>query len=128
MRDPNRRGHAVRVPYLGPPGPPYVPVVGGLYRVMTLLYGSSDPAPARPVVVVGVSARATPNARIRIVTRSSQDVKGVHHPAAPACRLDRDGVFSTLGLVLASSWRSGAVLHLGDLPEPYLSRVIEWSL
>lgn len=127
MREPNRRGHAVRVPYLGPPGPPFVPVVGGLYRVMSLLYSSSDPAPARPVVVVEVPARSTPTARIRVVTRSSHAVEGVAHPADLALELDRNGVFSTLGLVLASSWRSGAVLHLGDLPEPYLSRVIEWS-
>lgn len=127
MRDERPRRHALLIPDLGPPGPPYLPLVGEIYWVMSLLYSPSDPAPARPAVVVFVPAVATPTARIRIVTRTSETVPGIAHPRDLANGLSYDGTFSELGSVLASSWRSGNVRPAGTLVEPFLGRVMEWS-
>lgn len=80
MSGDRRRRHALLPPDLGPYGPPYLPVVGELYLVRTLLYSSSDPAPARRAVVVGVPTVSTPTARVRLVTRTSDKrVAGVQH-------------------------------------------------
>jgi hypothetical protein len=127
MRDDGRKPHAVRVPDMGPLSSAFTPRVGQLYWVMSLLYSSSDPAAARPAVVVGVSSPRSLTARIRIVTRTSQGVDGVRHPRDLALRMDRDGVFSDVLSCLASSWRYGHVKLVGELGEPYLSEVIKWA-
>lgn len=126
MATDRRHRHAVLAPDLGPPGPAFLPQLGHVYWVRSLLYSSFDPAPCRPAVVVAVPFRASPTARIQIVTRTSDlEVIGVAHQRDPQLGLDHNGVFSDLVSCLASSWRPGDVLPAGPLPEPYLTRVME---
>lgn len=122
-----RRRHALLAPDLGPFGTPYLPVVGELYLVRTLLYSSTDPAPARRAVVVGVPSILTPAARIRLVTRTSDmKVPGVKHDRDLALDCDVDGVLSDLVSCLASSWRPGDVKLLGPLPQAVLDALMDW--
>lgn len=100
-----------------------MPEVGQVYRVRTLTYSSSDPAPARPAVVVDVPA--VKFARIRLVTRTSKNVSGVAHAADPALGLDRDGVFADLVSVEPALWRPENATLLGVLPGPSSTRY--WS-
>lgn len=118
MGSDRRRRHVLLAPDLGPPGPTYLPAVGQLYLVRTLLYSSTDPAAARRAVVVGIPSTLTPTARVRLVTRTSdKTVGGVPHNRDLAVECDLDGVFSDLVSCLASSWRSGDVKLLGPLPQ-----------
>lgn len=126
MSDDQRRHHALLLRDLGPHGLVFVPLVGQVFWVSSLLYSSRDPAPGRPAVVVAVPFRASATARIQIVTRTSKPgVAGVAHGRDPGLDLDRSGVFSDLVSCLALSWRPGNVLLAGQLPEPYLARVME---
>ena len=43
-----KRGHATLPRPFGPPGPPFSPTAGYVYRIRTLLYSSIDPAAERP--------------------------------------------------------------------------------
>ena len=127
MGSDRRRRHALLAPDLGPSGPPYVPVVGELYLVRTLLYSSTDPAGARPAVIVGIPSSPTPTARVRLVTRTSdRTVPGVRHDRDPALGCDRDGVFSDLVSCLVLSWRSGDVKLLGPLPQDIVDLLLDW--
>lgn len=118
--------HHVRAPDFGPFGEPALPVVGELYVVRSLLYGADDPAPSRRAVVVGVPPALTPAARIQIATRTSDSsMPGVPHPQDLALQCDLDGVFSERVSCVASSWRSGNVILLGELPEPFLTQVLD---
>jgi hypothetical protein len=110
-----RRHHALLPPPLDAPGPPFLPVEGEVYRVRPLIYGSTDPASLRPVVVLLVPALKS--GRIQIVTRTSQVVRGVKHLADPVLGLDRDGVFSDLAGVERSLWCSQNVILCGRLGE-----------
>jgi hypothetical protein len=122
-----RKPHHVLAPDFGPLGQPALPAVGELYLVRTLLYSSTDPAAARRAVVVQVPPAPSPAARIRIATRTSDaSAAGVAHPHDLAIGCDLDGVFSDAGSCTASSWRPGNVKILGVLPEPFLTRVLEW--
>lgn len=71
-----RLRHALLAPDLGPSGPPYLPVVGELYLVRTLLYSSTDPAAARRAVVVSVPSSdvITYQAESDIVTYRAETV------------------------------------------------------
>lgn len=53
---------------------------------------------------------------------------GVPHPQDLSIGCDLDGVFSDAGSCTASSWRPGNVKILGVLPEPFLTRVLEWFM
>jgi len=122
-----RRRHALLAPDLGQFGTPYLPIVGELYLVRTLLYSSTDPAPARRAAVVGVPSILTPATRIRLVTRTSDlKVPGVQHEQDLALGCDLDGVFSDPVSCLASSWRPGDVKLLGPLPQVVLDRLTDW--
>lgn len=120
-----RPTHALRTPDFGPPGPPYLPQIGQMYLVRTLVYASHDPAAARRAVVVTVPA--TKFGRIQLVTRTTKQVDGVPHAADLAIGCDEDGVFSELVGVEQPQWRSGNVVLLGVLREPTLSAVLEWA-
>jgi hypothetical protein len=114
-RPDGKRGHALRLPSFDPPGPPFLPAEGEVYWVVSLLYYSKDPAPARPAIVLAVPALAS--ARIRIVTRTSELVSGVKHPADASLGLDVDGVFSKPMSVERSMWCPQHVKRCGRLDE-----------
>lgn len=119
-----RNTHALLPPDFGPPGPPFLPQVGQVYLVRTLIYWSSDPAAARPSVIFSVPALAF--ARIQLVTRTTKSVKGVEHKADPALGLDRDGVFADFVSVEQQLWRPNNVKLLGVLPQQVLEDVLAW--
>jgi hypothetical protein len=120
----SQRGQSARVPHFGHPGPPFLPNVGDVYLVAPLLYSSSDPKPLRPVVVIEVPAR--PDARIRIVTRTSKlDKPGVRHGVALQLGLDRAGVWSTLQSVERSMWCPQSVRWKGPLETVVFEEVLE---
>jgi hypothetical protein len=121
-----RSRHALFPKNLGPLGEPFLPAVGELYLIDTAVYRLGiDPAANRRAVVITVPAMAGSKAPIQVVTRTSQGVPGVEHPADPSIGCDLDGVFSDLASIEQQMWRAGYVLKLGDLPEPYRSRVLE---
>ena len=123
----DRRRHALLMPDLGPVGDPFVPKVGQVFWVRSLLYSSTDPAPGRPAVVFAAPSTPSATARIQIVTRTSDTgVPGVRHEGGLVPTLDMPGVFSDLVSCRASAWRSGDVLLVGQLCEPYLGRVLDW--
>jgi hypothetical protein len=118
------RLHAWLAPVLGQPGEPFLPKVGEVYRVNTIIYLlGNDPAAARPAVVIEVPLEGVSHSPIRIVTRTSKRAPGVPHPADNSLQLDRDGVFSDLISVERQLWRSENVELLGVLPEPYMCAV-----
>ncbi len=110
-----KRSHALLAPPFDAPGPPYLPTEGCVYWIQSVLYSSSDPAPARPAVVLLVPARAS--APIQIVTRTSKSAPGVAHPADAALGLDHDGVFSDLVSVERSLWCPQNVRLCGRLAD-----------
>lgn len=108
-----KKAHATYVAPTGPPSPPFIPAVGEVYWVDTLLYTASDPAPRRPAVVVDVPEPA--HSPIRIATRTTNlEVRGVPHPAQPQWGLG-EGVFSDLNLVTKNEWCSPRVTLIGSL-------------
>ena len=105
-------------------GDPFLPEVGELYLVKTIIYSSSDPAADRSVVVVLVPS--VPHGTIQFFTRTSKtDVPGIKHPADLSLRCDRDGVFSDLASAEQRLWTPQNVTYLGLLGEPYLAKVLE---
>lgn len=123
----NPRSHAVLAPDLGPPGPPFVPKIGELYLVRSLLYSSADRAAARRAAVCSVPGVITVASRIQLVTRTSNvDAPGVKHARDLSISCDRDGVFSDLVSCLASSWRPGDVRFLGVVPAPLMDELTAW--
>jgi hypothetical protein len=107
-------------------GEPFLPEVGQLYRVNTVIYTfGHDPAPARPAVVLCVPPSQASKSPIRLVTRTSKPARGIKHPADKSLGLDRDGTFSVLVSVEQQLWRPENVELLGVLSDPYLNRVIE---
>jgi mRNA-degrading endonuclease toxin of MazEF toxin-antitoxin module len=122
-RESTKRGHALLAPDFGPPGSPFLPKEGEVYWVRTLLYSSTDPAPARPAVVLLVPALAS--ARIQIVTRTSGSPPGVAHPADGSLGLEVAGVFSDLESVERSAWCQHNVRLCGQLEESVWTLVQE---
>lgn len=114
-RPDGKRSHALLSPPLGAPGPPFLPAEGDVYLVIPLIYASADPASLRPVVVLVVPELKS--GRIQFVTRTSQPVPGVKHPADPSLGLDRAGVFSDLAGVERSLWCPQNVNRCGRLDE-----------
>jgi hypothetical protein len=108
----------------GAPGAPFLPRVGELYRVRTLIYSSTDKAAVRPAVVLCVPPNLMPSSWIQVVTRSTQDVPGVKHPADNSLGLNSNGTFSRVMSIEAKLWQPGDVEPLGVLPEPYWSQVM----
>lgn len=117
------RGHALLAPDFGPPGPAFLPAEGEVYWVRTLLDSSSDPAAARPTVVLEVPALAS--ARIQLVTRTTELQPGVTHPADDVAGLKVAGVFTDLVSVERTLWCPNNVYLCGRLGEPVWTLVQE---
>lgn len=125
MSEDHRRSHAWLPRPKGERGEPFLPEVGELYLINTLVYSvGDDPAADRPVVVLCVPPNPASRSPIQVVTRTSQVAKGIRHPADRKLGLDRDGTFSDLANIELQLWTPKNVLKLGVLPEPYLSLVI----
>lgn len=119
------RSHAWLPRKKGEPGEPFLPKVGELYLVSTMIYSfGNDPAADRPAVVINVPPELASHSPIQLVTRTSKHVPGVSHPADRSLQCDRDGVFSDLVSVERQLWRPQNVQCLGLLPEPFLSAVL----
>ena len=126
MSRPRRRTHALLPRPKGDPGDPFVPEIGELYLVETRIFSlGADPAADRRAVVIGVPSYPGSRAPIQVVTRTTQVVSGIPHPADPGNGCDKDGVFADLASVERQLWRPENVARLGTLPEPFLSRVLE---
>ena len=119
------RSHAWLSGEKGEPGEPFLPRVGELYLVSTIIYTfGHDPAADRPAVVICVPPEPASRSPIQLVTRTSKAVSGVKHPADVSLGLDRDGVFSDLVSVEQQLWSPQNVKRLGMLPEPFLCDVL----
>jgi hypothetical protein len=120
------RSHALLAKLKAEQGEPFLPKVGELYLINTDIYWiGTDPAAARPAVVVCVPPPSVKHSPIRVVTRTSQKVQGVPHPADRTLRCDRDGVFSRPVSVEQHMWTRRNVELLGELGDPYLTQVME---
>ena len=120
------RSHAWLPRLKGEAGEPFLPKVGELYRVDTIIYSfGHDPAAARPAVVVCVPPPSVRHSPIQLATRTSKSSRGVPHPADLALGCDRDGVFSDLVSVEQQLWTPRNVEFLGVLQDPYLTSVLE---
>lgn len=120
-----RRTHAWLPKKKGEPGEPFLPTVGEVYVVNSIVFTlGHDPASARPAVVIVVPVDPGSRFPIQIVTRTSKPVPGVQHPADPALELNRDGVFADLVSVEQQLWRPENVLLRGKLSEPFLANVL----
>lgn len=121
-----RRAHALLPRPKGDPGDPFLPEIGEMYLVETRIFSfGADPAADRRAVVIGVPGDPDSKAPIQVVTRTTQAVPGIEHPADPATGCEKDGVFADLASVERQLWRPENVIRLGKLPEPFLSRVLE---
>lgn len=120
------RSHAWLAQEKGEPGEPFLPKVGELYLVNTIIYSfGSDPAADRPVVVFCVPPNQVLHSPIQLITRTSKSVPGVRHPADLSLGCDRDGVFSDLVSVEQQLWKPQNVELLGVLPDPFWTQVLE---
>lgn len=118
------RSHAWSARKKGDSDEPFVPELGQLYLVSTVIFSfRNDPAADRPAVVV-TEAGGPSHRPYQLVTRTSQQVAGIPHPTDHTLKCDRDGVFSDLVSVERQLWTPRNVVHLGDLPDPYLSAVL----
>jgi len=123
---PRRPAHALLPRPKGKAGEPNLPKFGELYLVETRIFSfGTDPAADRPAVVIGLPAGPESKSPIQVVTRTSQSVPGIKHPADLSISLNKDGVFADLASIEQQLWRPGNVLLLGVLPDPYLSLVLE---
>jgi hypothetical protein len=123
---PRRRAHTLLPRPKGAVGDPYLPKLGELYLVETRIFSlGSDPAADRPVVVIGLPPGPKSMSPIQVVTRTSQVVPGITHPADLGLGCNKDGVFADLASIEQQLWRPENVLLLGVLPYPYLSLVLE---
>lgn len=121
-----RPSHALLPRDKGEIGKPYLPQIGELYLVETIIYSlGTDPAADRPAVVITVPPAAGSKAPIQLVTRTSKNVPGVAHPADLSLGCNRTGTFSDLVSVEQQLWRPGYVVRLGVLLDPFLCRVLE---
>ena len=126
MSRPQRRPHALLPRFKGDLGEPFIPKFGELYLVETRIVGyGTDPAADRPAVVISLPPGPESKSPIQVVTRTSQAVPGVQHPADVDLRLNKDGVFADLASIEQQLWRPGNVLLLGVLADPYLTLVQE---
>jgi hypothetical protein len=103
---------------------PFLPVLGDLYWISTLILWSGDRKPTRPVVVVEVPPDGL--GRIAVVTRTSDTArKGVPHEPMPELGLQKPGVFADYGSTEAVLWTPRNVRRLGVLQSDILAKVKE---
>lgn len=106
-----------------PLGVPFLPSVGQVYLVATIIFQPADKKPRRPVVVVG--APLDLRGRVAVVARTSDtDEDGIAHAADLALGLDKDGVFARLKTTEAQLWTPRNVLLRGSLPADVLRDVV----
>lgn len=102
---------------------PFLPTVGQVYLVATVLFQPPDKKPHRPFVVV--DAPLTLRGRISVVARTTNtDADGIAHGADPALGLSKDGVFALLKSVEAQEWTPRNALLYGELPPAVLQQII----
>lgn len=104
-------------------------MVGGLYRVDTVLLSVYDPKPRRPAVVIALPPYGL--AHLPVLTRTSDTtVRGVQHPRNPTLELSKDGVFGYAHLrrIDARHFTASphAVVFLGMLETEYFMQVLAW--
>lgn len=105
------------------------PVVGGLYRVDTVLLSVHDPKRRRPAVVIALPPYGLPD--LPVLTRTSDTtVRGIPHPRNPGLGLSKDGVFgyAYLRRIDARHFTASphAVVFLGMLEQEYFAKVLAW--
>lgn len=105
------------------------PVIGGLYRIDTVLLSGYDPKPRRPAVVIARPPYGLSD--LPVLTRTSDStVRGIDHPRNLALRLTKDGVFGYqyLRRIDARHFTASphAVVFLGMLEEEYFAKVLNW--
>lgn len=102
---------------------PFLPSVGQVYLVATVLFQPPDKKPRRPFVVV--DAPMTLRGRIAVVARTSNtEVDGVQHDADPALNLEKDGVFAWLKSTEAQLWTPRNVLLYGKVSPAVLKQIM----
>jgi hypothetical protein len=103
---------------------PFLPLIGEVYRIRTIICQPPDRHDTRPVVVVASPTGLT--GRITMVTRTS-DTKapGVPHARSKPLDLSADGVFCRLRSVEAQLWTPRNVTRLGPLEPAVLAAVVE---
>ena len=109
-------------------GGSYLPEVGVIYWVRTLIYWSDyttkDPKEHRPVVVVEVPS--SPHGRIGIFTRTTKlAARGVPHAVTPELGLTLPGIFSRYVTVAQELWTRAETRRLGPLDESTLRKVLD---
>lgn len=118
-----KKEHAAYVAPTAAPGSAFLPAVGDMYWVDTLLYTPADKAHRRPAVVLEVPEPA--HSPIRIATRTTNlEVRGVRHAVQPQWALE-EGVFSDLNHVKKDEWRSPRVTPVGALDSVTMDAVRE---
>lgn len=123
-----------RTPTRRPPGSSAVasatvlPIVGGLYRIDTILLSAYDPKPKRPAVVLAMPAYGTTD--VRVLTRTSDTTqRGVQHPKSRSLGLTKDGVFAykfLRSLDQKCFSDTTRVVYLGMLEPVYFQKVQAW--
>ena len=104
---------------------PYLPEVGDLFLVSTVILDAIDIHPRRPAVVIEVPV--VMSGRIYVVTRTrDMDRSGVPHAPFPEADLYEHGVFAYLRSTEAILWRRSNVTYLERLDEGTLNKVLEW--
>ena len=122
-RPPNRDDGRPAVRRQDPADVPFLPTVGQVYLVATVLFQPPDKKPHRPFVVV--DAPLTMRGRIAVVARTTDtNAAGIAHSADPALSLDKDGVFALLKSVEAQEWTPRNAALCGQLPPAVLQQVI----
>jgi hypothetical protein len=102
----------------------YLPLVGQVYIIRTVLVQPPDKHDTRPVVVV--ASPATLLGRISLVCRTSDtSAKGVAHGRNPQLGLNKDGVFCRLTSTEAQLWTPRNVTLLGSLEPAHLVRIVD---
>jgi hypothetical protein len=101
----------VHVNVADPRDQPFLPVLGDLYWVSTIILWSGDRKPTRPVVVIEVPPDLF--GRIAVVTRTTDTTrKGVTHDPMPEIGLGKSGVFADYASTEAMLWTPRNVQRL----------------
>lgn len=96
--------------------------VGDVVKIDDSVTGFDRNKPGRPCMVVGIDP--PPRRTVFVVPRTTSGTVGTFVPARALRGLDRDGRFLFLPRRVSQSDLVGAP-NLGQLPEPYRTRVLE---
>jgi hypothetical protein len=103
---------------------PFLPAVGELYRIQTIIVQPPDQHNTRPVVIVSCPRDLT--GRISFVCRTSDtSAKGIAHSRDRSLGLSKAGVFDRLRSTEAQLWTPRNVAKLGLLESALVSEIIE---